>query len=77
MGIDLGMKRYRRTANYRASVDPCPMCDKVHPRINFSAFRKKTYAGIDDAGDDLEEWNWNYINGRCVISRRLKEGEAP
>ncbi len=69
-------ERYERARNYLCGVDPCPLCGKVHPRVDFASLPKQKYAGIDDAGDDLLEWNWMYLNGRCVIARRLTDAEV-
>lgn len=68
-------ERYALAATYLANVDPCPMCGKIHPGHIPKHLKKTKYAGIDDAGDDMEDWGWNYINGRCVISRKLKKDE--
>lgn len=74
--VNLGYSyRYAISATYVAFLDPCPLCGNVHNNRP-KTIEKKKYSGIDEEGDDLEDWNWNYINNRCVWSRRLKQTEV-
>lgn len=69
-----GYERYMAAANYGPGTN-CPKCGKPWHGPIPESLKRKSYAGIDDAGDDMEDWAWNFINGRCVVSRRLKDSE--